>query len=432
VVIPLGASSAAQASQSASFDGNLDAGGQIATGASVLNSQDLTTADGSGAPTGATLLSNVSSASTPTTALFSPGQVFTLQGTVGGASTPPQTFTVKATSTLSDLMSFYQNSLGIDTTTPPPAGAPTPGVTLLPSGTDPNSVDISISGNVGTANTITLNGSSFSDGIGASPFNFQSGTDANGIVSDPNGESITTNAQLYDSLGNPISVNITAVLSGTSATGTSWNFVAESPDSKDPSLNPIVGTGTLSFNTQGKLVASTGTTINIDRTGTGAKSPLSVKMDFSNVSSLTSTSSDFSMSSQDGSPLGSLNTFSIGSDGTIIGTFSNGLTRNLGQLAVATFNNPEGLTNEGGNLYASGADSGSPVGGAGVEQRRSVDGIRQFDHRLHRLFGRQQGHHHQRSADHRSAAQPVIDRAGGNRPPLKTMRRETSAPATGC
>src|SRR5207248_4316353 len=41
--------------------------------------------------------------------------------------------------------------------------------------------------------------------------------------------------------------------------------------------------------------------------------------------------------------------------------FSNGLTRTLGQVAVATFNNPSGLDDKGGNLYSGSADSGAPI-----------------------------------------------------------------------
>jgi flagellar hook protein FlgE len=67
------------------------------------------------------------------------------------------------------------------------------------------------------------------------------------------------------------------------------------------------------------------------------------------------------MTSQDGSPIGTLNSFSVGTDGTITGAYSNGQTKTLGQLAMATFKNNDGLINNGGNTYSSSADSGIAV-----------------------------------------------------------------------
>ena len=60
-------------------------------------------------------------------------------------------------------------------------------------------------------------------------------------------------------------------------------------------------------------------------------------------------------------PPGTLSSFSIGSDGIITGAYSNGMTRSLGQVAVASFANPDGLNNVGGNVYAQGANSGVAV-----------------------------------------------------------------------
>jgi flagellar hook protein FlgE len=64
---------------------------------------------------------------------------------------------------------------------------------------------------------------------------------------------------------------------------------------------------------------------------------------------------------QDGYASGTLTGFSVGADGVITGSFSNGLTRTLGQLAVATFTNPEGLVSSVNNLYMVGPNSGQPV-----------------------------------------------------------------------
>jgi flagellar hook protein FlgE len=67
------------------------------------------------------------------------------------------------------------------------------------------------------------------------------------------------------------------------------------------------------------------------------------------------------MSFQDGSIAGTLTDFSIGNDGIIVGTFTNGMTRTLGQIALATFNNYEGLIDMGGGTFKVGPNSGVAV-----------------------------------------------------------------------
>jgi flagellar hook protein FlgE len=91
-------------------------------------------------------------------------------------------------------------------------------------------------------------------------------------------------------------------------------------------------------------------------------------MDFSGqsaqVTSLSDQSSSIAALAQDGAPIGTLQGFSVGQDGTITGSFSNGLTRTLGQVAIASFTNPEGLVDAGGSLYATGSNSGEALVGA--------------------------------------------------------------------
>jgi flagellar hook protein FlgE len=79
--------------------------------------------------------------------------------------------------------------------------------------------------------------------------------------------------------------------------------------------------------------------------------------------------------SQDGYGSGTLQSFSIGSDGTITGTFSNGESQALGQLAVAQFANSGGLIDDGSMLYSAGPNSGSPqIGIAGTGGRGTLLG----------------------------------------------------------
>jgi flagellar hook protein FlgE len=65
--------------------------------------------------------------------------------------------------------------------------------------------------------------------------------------------------------------------------------------------------------------------------------------------------------SQDGNAGGTLQSFSIGSSGVITGSFSNGQTLALGQIALASFANPGGLTSIGSLNYAASPNSGQPL-----------------------------------------------------------------------
>lgn len=354
ITIPLGSSTTAKATGNVTMQGNLDASGVPAGGASILLSQDLTTVGGAAAPTTATALTSVASASSNATPLFAAGQVFTLAGQKGGRSLPPSTFTVTGTSTVQDLMSFYQQGLGIDTTVP--ATTPPPGATIE-AGTAPNSVHLVVTGNTGKENALALPANSFTAAGGAAPFLFADGTDAAGVASNPSGESVHASFEAYDSLGTPVTVEVTAVLENKSTAGNTWRFYADSGDNKQGGL--ALGNGTLTFDNTGKLVNSTNTNINIDRTGTGAGSPLSMKLDFNSMTQLTGQGSTLVMARQDGSSIGTLTSFTVGNDGTVTGAFSNGLTRPLSQLALANFSNPQGLEDKGGNLYGAGPNSGN-------------------------------------------------------------------------
>ena len=68
-----------------------------------------------------------------------------------------------------------------------------------------------------------------------------------------------------------------------------------------------------------------------------------------------------SSSSQNGFASGTLNSFAIGTDGTIEGTFSNGQSLALGQLALAQFGNDDGLLRVGSNSFQSTVASGQAV-----------------------------------------------------------------------
>jgi flagellar hook protein FlgE len=93
----------------------------------------------------------------------------------------------------------------------------------------------------------------------------------------------------------------------------------------------------------------------------------------------TALASATSATSTDGFPSGTLTSYSVQPNGTIEGIFSGGNSLALGQVAVASFANTQGLSKAGSNNYQPTAASGSPVigvagtGGRGVIIGGSVE-----------------------------------------------------------
>jgi flagellar hook protein FlgE len=365
IQIPLGGLTKAQATENASFQGNLNATGAIALGASILDSSVALTDIGGGgpaAPTTGSLLVNLRDDANPAgAAFFASGDTLTLAGKRGGRGLGALSFTIDGATTIGDLQNFFNQGLAIDTSVTPPAGAPTQGTTLTAS-TATGSF-LSVTANVGTDNALSLAGSGFTSTNPAMTLSF-----SDSAASNASGESVYTSFVAYDSLGTPLTINMTAVLDSKDDTGTTWRFFATSADDTDAkTFDPtalthpgsIIGTGTMSFDTDGKLIASTGAQTQITRTNSGANSPLTVALKFDKMTALTSTQSAMLPSEQDGRPIGTLTSFSIGGNGLITGSFDNGLNSTLGQIAVATFDNNAGLLDKGGSMFITGANSGS-------------------------------------------------------------------------
>ncbi len=351
IQVPLGTLSTARATSRAGLDGNLNANGVVGTQGTVLQSQAFTDAGGAAA-TGNTLLGDLRDPAAPGAAMFAAGDVVTLQNALkGGRQLPQETFEVTATSTLSDYAAWLNESLGINQD---PALGGTPGVTVG-DGMNGPAGSLLVEGNRGDQNALELalpairsTNPNFN-----TPFNF---TETQGA----SGESVYTSFMAYDSLGTPVQVELTMVLESKANSGNVWRYYAESQSDTDASA--VLGTtGTLTFDNDGKLSAVTGNTLQVDRADTGAITPLQIELDFSNVTGLTTQDSAMVMTSQDGYGTGSLNSFSVGSDGMVTGTFSNGLNRPLGQIAMANFTNPEGMVSLVNNLFVVGPNSGEPV-----------------------------------------------------------------------
>lgn len=359
VEIPIGTLTIAEATRNVDFVGNLNASGDVAFNGSQ-NTSDALVDGGAAAVTGATALTDTRSAATPATPLFTTGDVITIDRVEkGGKALGATTFEVGPANTtnsdtfgttLADFIAFIEDSVGIDPSVVNGSGV-TPGVTISAGG------EIVVEGNHGLANDIILQTSDISSsGSPSQPFVFTKTRDADG-------ESVRTTVEVFDSLGTPISYDLTLVLDSKTVNGTTWQYYAESYDDTD--VDVVLGTGTLDFNGFGELSSVNNPNVSINRTNTGAIDPLGVLMSFSGptnqITALTDVRSTLAAVSQDGTGIGTLENFGIGENGIISGSFSNGLTRTLGQVALATFTNPEGLVDAGSNIFNSGPNSGLAV-----------------------------------------------------------------------
>ncbi|WP_295011316.1 flagellar hook protein FlgE [uncultured Microbacterium sp.] len=152
------------------------------------------------------------------------------------------------------------------------------------------------------------------------------------------GDAIVRDVTVYDAQGTGSTLSLTFT-----RTATGWT-VSE----------PTSGaTGTLSF-TDGKQTGAgltlTAGAVTVDLTAVTGYADLSTA----------------AFTGQDGAAAGTLKSYSITSDGSVVGTFSNGRTQTLAKIALATFANPEGLEKAGGTSYRTTVNSGAAqIGEAG-------------------------------------------------------------------
>ncbi len=287
----------------------------------------------------------------------------------GGRNLEAKTFQITATSTVQDLVNFMEQSMGIQTTT-------TDAVHPLP---------VSKNNILGESGTLTAgayirngqirfvsnNGKDNSVDIDLTSFRI---TDDTGVVDVPNlafgsvqeaaGQSAVADFVTYDTLGMPIRTRLTAVLESRTDSATTYRWYADSADNSPRAGSGIsVGSGVLTFDGNGNFISASNSTVAIDRYNLPSVSPLEFDFDFSAISGLATEQATLAAARQDGSPPGTLTSYVIGEDGTIRGVFSNGISRDLGQMRLARFSNPEGLEQRGQNLFAQGINTGLPIEG---------------------------------------------------------------------
>ncbi|HVN18434.1 MAG TPA: flagellar hook protein FlgE [Dongiaceae bacterium] len=188
----------------------------------------------------------------------------------------------------------------------------------------------------------------------------------------------STPITVYDSLGAEHVVNFTFSNTGP---GT-WNYAVTVPASDLSATGAVQnGTGTLTFDQNGNLSSpapGSEPSITLHGLADGANDVTFTWQLYNNGTGLltqVAAPSSTSSQNQNGTDSGSLVKFTIGSDGTITGKFSNGKTQALGQLALATFANNDGLELQGNADFAPTLASGQAVVGVpGAGGRGTLSG----------------------------------------------------------
>ena len=181
---------------------------------------------------------------------------------------------------------------------------------------------------------------------------------------------------VYDSLGASHTATVTYTQTGTNT----WSYSAALPAADFTSGVSTPITGTMTFDSSGNLSTITPTGGTASTVGAATGDTSSIPLSFTGLAngaanlnigwnllssggtptiSQEDTASALSAAPANGYAAGVCSGFTIGSDGTVSATYSNGQTQAVGQLAVANVTNDQGLTLEGNGTYATTQASGA-------------------------------------------------------------------------
>ncbi|RMF10907.1 MAG: flagellar hook protein FlgE [Alphaproteobacteria bacterium] len=234
-------------------------------------------------------------------------------------------------------------------------------------------VPITISGLTGTAEATTeispLRGNlRSSQPVSPQEATYNPAVPANNMDSGAVLPDFVRNIQVFDSLGTPHNITISALKS---SVANQWHVEISAPDGVGipPLSGNQIAVGTLAFNTDGSIdltntSASLQAPLNIDWTGAAAdaaNSQITINWGTDgDVDGFTQfdTPSTLISASVNGARFGNVNGVSIAEDGRVTALFDNGLTKEVYELPIAVFQNPDGLTRRQGNSFDLSDDSG--------------------------------------------------------------------------
>lgn len=189
---------------------------------------------------------------------------------------------------------------------------------------------------------------------------------------DPNSFNYSTAATVYDAQGNALPATVYYVRTGApggAVTDSTWQahmFVGNQEVSSDPATPAPPVPLTLTFNAAGTLTAPAGPVTFANVQPAGAAAPLSLTLDYGTATKQAGGPFVPTAFDQNGVAAGKLDNVSVGNDGLVTATFSNGDTLALGKVVMASFANPAGLRQFGDASWGITGKSGdAQIGEAG-------------------------------------------------------------------
>ena len=190
---------------------------------------------------------------------------------------------------------------------------------------------------------------------------------------DANSYNQSTTTTVYDASGTafPMTTYYTRDnIPDTTTTTTTWTahtFIGDQEVSSDASATTQPAPATLTFDSNGTLTQVNGAapdTLNtVPVSPSGATGPIGFALTYSSSTRMASAPFTLTSFTQDGYAAGQLDNVSVGADGLVSATFSNGDTQALGKIVLATFTNPEGLRQLGDAKWGATGNSGEPIVG---------------------------------------------------------------------
>jgi flagellar hook protein FlgE len=239
--------------------------------------------------------------------------------------------------------------------------------------------------------TGVLNPATFS--VGHNPLDAASGGTGTVVGQDT---TTFTNASLdggsitaYDSLGNPVNVQLRWAETASSAGSNSWQLFYQTNTSATGTQAAWQNVGTtFTFNSSGQLTSPAASSLTLTGLAVNGDTVGNVTLNYgSNLTQFASTTGSVQVTSltQNGFSAGSMQSLSV-AQGQIVGSFSNGQTVALADVTVATFNGQDSLQPLDGEAFAATPESGNPnfSGGGSVVgsslEASNVDIATQFSH----------------------------------------------------
>ncbi|RZZ89296.1 flagellar hook protein FlgE [Pseudoxanthomonas winnipegensis] len=174
-------------------------------------------------------------------------------------------------------------------------------------------------------------------------------------AADPTTYSQTTSLTVYDSLG---AAHTQSLYFSKTANANEWTVQTQIDGVS------VGGAQTLTYDSSGALVSPANGQLALPAyTPPGGAGAMALSLDLSKSAQY---GQKFAVSAlnQDGYGTGSLSGISVSSEGVVQASYSNGVTKAIGQVALSSFASPQGLQQKGDNAFAETFASGQAVRGA--------------------------------------------------------------------